>query len=317
MITEAQFCSTLAPILYEHFDRRVDLRSASEAILGHAIDGHTLNAYAGTVDTEGFQRTKARGRPVSSRSKNKERELRQTDDNEDDEEDFELGPNTSLAVKTEPDSWDREGIEIARQRPCIQRQEHNSASHSNVKDEYEEHNFDTVRSLAASSDTNAYSTGEARTHDLQSSIVGRNDEIEVDTSRSLLTRSANQAAAPAAKSNFTASEESSRLNKQVINQLYERTCGVPSYKILRFSKGHNPPPALPNIWREIWEHREHRDAFVSGSKHDLPWPDESSTPVLSPSSHGLLKIRQEKALIQYAKDDLVKVERFCNLIIID
>lgn len=316
LVTETQFCRTLAPILYKYFDHRVDLASASEPIVGSAIDGRILNAYAGSYGYATVKEIKAGGRNRPRSGYNREKDLPQTDDNEDDDEDFELGPNGS-AVKKESGFSDKDDIEILGQRSCIQGREHNNASHSNVKDEYEEHDFDTVRSLAARSAANAYSTGEARTLDLQSSIIGRNDEIEVDTSRPLLTRSANQAAVPVVKFNSTASEESSRLNKQVINQLYERTCGMPSYRILSFSKSHNSLPALPNYWIEIWEYREHRDAFVSGSKRDLPWPCESSAPVPSPSSHGLLKIRQEKALIQHAKDDLVKIERSCNLIIID
>lgn len=317
LITEAQFCRTLAPVLYKHFDRRVDLQSASEAVLGYAIDGRTLDAYAGTVDYATFLRTAVGGRRAPMPGRNRETNLIQTDDGEDDEEDFEIRPNGSAAVKKEHDLQDEVIVEFVRQQPCNPSQERSSTIHPHIKVEYEEHNILAARTVAASSAADDQSTGATQTCNFRSPITGQKNEIDIRANQPLRGNPANEAAATVAKPNSPARGESPGLNKQVINHLYEQTCDVPSYKIYSFSKSKSPTPALPNYWKEVWSHRELRGALVCGSKDFLPWPCEPSTTVHSKSSYRGFQKDIDKALFQNAEDDLVKIKKFCSPIIID
>ncbi|KAG9597799.1 hypothetical protein KCU77_g3993, partial [Aureobasidium melanogenum] len=308
LITDAQLCRTLAPILYHHFDQKVDLASASEAIVGYAIDGHTLKTYTSTLGSGSVKRNKAGGRSASRRGRNREKYVLHTDDNEDDEEDFGSGSNRSAAVKSEFGSLDTNNADPVRQQSYTQLQERFNASRSCVRGE-QEHNINATRYARTGSTANAHSTAETQARDGQLSTSGHNNETEIKY--------------------CSAHKEPPKLSKQVMNHLYKQTCGVPSHQILSFSNSRNPPPTLPNYWKEIWRFRAVKKAFASGLKEDLPWPLEPSTLTLSPGSHGLLptplkeRLFQDakdglvKRLFQDAKDDLVKIERFCRPIIID
>ncbi|KAG9659914.1 hypothetical protein KCU95_g12694, partial [Aureobasidium melanogenum] len=252
LVTDAQFFQTLAPILYHHFDHEVDLASASEAIVGYAIDAHTLKTYTSTLGCGPVKRNKARGRCASRRGRNRERYVLQTDDNEDDEEDFGPGPNGSAAVKSESDPLDTNGADPVRQQSCSQLQERSNASRSRVEGENREYNINATRHAPARSTANAHPTGETQARDRQLSTSGRNNETEIEISQpSPLGNSANKAAATAAELNSSAHKKPLRLNKQVMNLLYEQTCVVPSHQILSFSNSRNPSPTLPNYyWKE-------------------------------------------------------------------
>jgi hypothetical protein len=295
LITDVQFCQTLAPILHRHFDNQVDLSSAFEAVVGSAIDDYTPKTYTRTLGSGPVKRNKAHDRCTSRRGRSRERNLIQTDDNEDDEEDSGPGPNSSAAVKIEPGSPDTNNADPVRQQSYIQDQERSNASRSRVEGENREHNINATRYAPARSIANAHSTAGTQARDRQPSDSGRNNGTEPDSSTC---------------------EEPQAFNKQVINQLYKQTRHQTSHNISSFSESRSPLPALPNYWKEILRYRNLKGEWASGSDVYLPWPHEPSTPVRSTHPH-ILQRRIDENLFQNAKDDLVKFKRFCRRIISD
>ncbi|KAH0351663.1 hypothetical protein KCU83_g4083, partial [Aureobasidium melanogenum] len=214
LITDVQFCQTLTPILYHHFDYKVDLASACEAIVGYAIDAHTLKTYTSTLDSGPVKRNKARGRSASRRRRNREQYVLQTDDNEDDEEDFGPGPNGSATVKSGFGPSDTNNADPVRRQSYIQLQERFNASCSRVSDGQQEHSINATRYARTGSTANAHSTAETQARDGQLSTSDRNNETEITISKpSPLDNSAIRVSVTAAKLNSSAHRDPLKLRK--------------------------------------------------------------------------------------------------------
>ncbi|KAH0367169.1 hypothetical protein KCU65_g4851, partial [Aureobasidium melanogenum] len=220
LISPVQFCRTLVPILQNHFDPKVHLASASEAVVGYAVNEYLLKTYTSTPDLESTKRNQAGGRNASCRGRNREKDVFQTDDNEDDEENFEVGSNRPAAVKSEPGHSDSNSADTVGPWLSVQPQERSDASRSHVKDEQKEHNINATRHAPARSTERAHTTAETQAPDRQMSASGRNNETETKISGpSPLGNSVNDAAATAAKPIPPAPRDPQTLRKQVLNHL--------------------------------------------------------------------------------------------------
>jgi hypothetical protein len=300
LVTEEQFRGILAPVLRTHFDPEVDLDAIAEKIQPNAIDRYTKNVYEGRVD---FGKN-AKAKP--SCGTNKEINISCADDNEDDDEDFRERPKNTAAVKREPCPSKEIGTNLVRDQLGITRQEHRDAEDSNTDDANQEQSLDAAWTAAPRS-----AVHRAATPRIQRPIF----------TKSPVCGSVNNATVQARPPNLRTREDSQSKHQQVINELYEQTCGISTHTIINFYESRNPSPELPNVWKEIWSHRQSNSMWTSGSIDRLPYPRTYST--VSPRSKSTLNVHArvmqaniDQGLRQVAEADLSKFKMFCGEVIV-
>jgi hypothetical protein len=306
LVTEEQFRGILAPVLRTHFDPEVDLDAIAEKIQPNTIDRYTKNVYEGRINSRWKQRLNLDDHYRPSRGNNKEINLPQTDDNEDDDEDFEERPKDTAGVKREPCSSKEISTNLVRDQLGITRQKYRDAEDSPTDDANEEQSLNAALTAVPRSAVHGVST--VRIH-------------QPILARSPVQGSVNTATVQAKSSNLRTREEPQSVHQQVVNELYEQTCGISTHTIINFYESRNPLPALPNVWKEIWTHRQINSMWTSGSLDHLPYPRTFST--VSPRPKGTLNVHariiqttMDEELRKNAKADLSKFKTFCGEVIV-
>jgi cation transport regulator ChaB len=306
LVTVEQVWETLAPVLRKHFDPEVDLNAIAEKIQPNAIDRYTKNVYEGRINSKRKHKLNLDDHYRPSRGNNKEINLPQTDDNEDDDEDFEERPKDTAAVKRVPCSSKEISTNLVRDQLGITRQEYRDAEDSPTDDANEEQSLNVAWTAVPRS-----AVHRAATPGMQRLI----------STKSPFRGSVNKVTVQAKSSNLRTREEPQSIHQQIVNELYEQTCGISTHTIINFYESRNPSPALPNVWKEIWTHRQSNSMWTSGSIDHLPYPRTPST--VSPRSKGTLNVHArvmqaniDKGLRQVAKADLSKFKMFCGEVIV-
>jgi hypothetical protein len=300
LVTVEQFWETLAPVLRKHFDPEVNLDLVSQKIQPRAFGPEARNTYAGGV----YFARNPKAKP--SRGANKDVDLFHADDNEDDAEDFEEPLKDTAAVKREPCPSKDIDTNLVRNRLDVTRQEHHDAEDSKTDDANKEQSLNAAWSANPRS-----AVHRAATPRIQRPIF----------TKSPVCGSVNNATVQARPPNLRTREDSQSKHQQVINELYEQTCGISTHTIINFYESRNPSPELPNVWKEIWSHRQSNSMWTSGSIDRLPYPRTYST--VSPRSKSTLNVHArvmqaniDQGLRQVAEADLSKFKMFCGEVIV-
>lgn len=286
LVTVEQFWDTLAPVLRKYFNAEVDLASISQHIQPYAVQPQAKSAYRRDGIVIGRVQ---RGKP--SCGKVKETNLTTIDDYQDDDEDFE--------------EWSKSRIkaESALSKDDI--------GHSQKQlDKTHQESPGTKALLAVPTRARCYRP-----------ILPRS-LIETHKFASPYA-SANGGAVKPVNSSSPTMEEPQSVYCQVVNQLYERTCGASVDQIECFRKRPHLQLALPQAWKKICDYRMSNKMRSLGIRDRLPHPRvlisaiSRSNGVLKPHV-GILKSDLDEILREQAKDDLSKFERFYpSVILID
>jgi len=290
LVSVEQFWDTLAPVLRRYFDVEVDLASISQHIQPFAIQPQAKNAHR----REGFdfgkgQRGKPDSRYGSSRGNYKESNMIMADDHQDDDEDFEEKPKFKVEVKPallkDDIGRSREPLNTARQEG------------PGTKDLF-----------AVTTRTRRYRPilprSSAGTYKYSSSYGPvNNGAVKPVTPSSLII------------------EEPQPVYYQVVNQLYEQSCGVFVDQFTYFRNRHNAQLDLPQAWKKIYDYRKSNNMWTLGVRHRLPHPRvfscaTSRSNAVSTSGVRILKSDLDEILREHAKNDLSKFEKFCQPVIL-
>ena len=290
LVSVEQFWDTLAPVLRRYFDVEVDLASISQHIQPFAIQPQAKNAHR----REGFdfgkgQRGKPDSRYGSSRGNYKESNMIMADDHQDDDEDFEEKPKFKVEVKP---ALSKDDIGRSREPLNTARQEG-----PGTKDLF-----------AVTTRTRRYRPilprSSAGTYKYSSSYGPvNNGAVKPVTPSSLII------------------EEPQPVYYQVVNQLYEQSCGVFVDQFTYFRNRHNAQLDLPQAWKKIYDYRKSNNMWTLGVRHRLPHPRvfscaTSRSNAVSTSGVRILKSDLDEILREHAKNDLSKFEKFCQPVIL-
>jgi hypothetical protein len=317
LVTIKQFRKTLGPVLRKYFDPEVDLVEVSQHIQPNAFEPEEKITYKGNIDIEKGQRAKSDGRYKRSCGNNKEINLFHTDDNEDDDEDFENGPRNSTVVKRETGLSNENNVDPIRERLDVTRQERPGSKNPYLSHSHEDHSTSAAWNNLPRSVVYGHFVGAGSD---QTAIADLVNGVAV-SKPPLMCATADSAAVQVEPPNLPTREEPQSVHHQVVNQLYEQTCGVSLHKIKRFLESRNPRPALPNIWKQICEYRTLNNILHLGSKDQLPHPRRFSNASPKPNSvlnpyTRIVQDSMDKALRQNAQDDMTKFKKFCPLLVL-
>ena len=280
LVTIEQFWDTLAPVLRKHFAPEVDLDSIAQHIQPAASSRSVRATHGINGDFEKHKKAKARERYGAPRGKNRETNIVQADDYQDDDEDFGEGSQSSLKIKVDPAS-SKDDIGPGRER------------------------------LDANPDTKDCSSVTARDFRFRPFLLKATTKLREYSSP---YGSANDGAVKSVNPTTSTLEKPRSVYHQVINHLYEQTCGISIDQITCFGKKHNSHLALPQAWEEICEYRASNDMRIFGSRDRLPYPRISSHD--PPRPNDTLKAvrpvqgRIDHALYQNAEHDLSQFKIF-------
>lgn len=287
LVTIEQFWETLASVLRKHFAPEVDLDSIAQHIQPAALS-HSVHALPGIKGDFGKRRkAKSGGRYGPSCGKHKETNMAQADDYQDDAEDFGQGPEGLFKTKVEPALLKSE-INPDRER------------------------------LDVNTGTKTLSPVVARTFRFRPFIPGSSAQTRKYASP---YRPANVGAVRPFTSSSPTIEQPQPVYDQVVNLLYEQSCGVTVDRITSFRTSPKIRLALPQAWKEICDYRTSNGMPTCGVEDRLPRPRVSlvatSGSNIAPKPYvGNLKSDLDPILRQNAKDDLEKFDKFCLLVIV-
>jgi hypothetical protein len=295
LVTEEQFWNNLTPVLRTHFDPEVDLDAIAQKIQPNAVARYTKMVNGNRINSERKQKAKLNDHCKPSRGINKEIDLSQLDDNEDDSEDFEVRSKDEATVKKESELAKETTTELVHELYGAPRQEcpdRKDSTHIGL----EEHI--------------------ARGNAHRPLVIDSTNDIRVNKPSSACGP-ANDVAVQARYPNLLAHGEPQFVRQQVVNQLYEQTCGISTRTLKSFHQSLSSRLLLPDIWKKILKHRQSNGMWTLGSRDHLPYPRQPSNAPPRPNRriNPVTKAAQytvHSALRKNVKDDLLKFNQFCT-----
>ncbi|KEQ69531.1 hypothetical protein M436DRAFT_85406 [Aureobasidium namibiae CBS 147.97] len=289
LVTIEQFWDTLAPVLRKHFDAEVDLDTIALKIQPAAMSRSTKDAYGGSRGFETHMKAKSGGHYWSSRGNHRESNMIMTDDHQDDDEEFDEKPK--LKIEVEPTLL-KDNIGRSRERLNSTRQGGSGTKNLFAKTTHARR----YRPILPRSSSGTYK---------YSSSYGP----------------ANSGAVQPVTPSFLVIEEPQPVYYQVVNQLYEQSCGVSVDQITYFRDRHNAQLDLPQAWKKICDYRKSNNMRTLGVRDRLPHPRvfscaTSRSNAVSKPGVEILKGDLDEVLRQNAKNDLSKFEKFCQPVIL-
>jgi hypothetical protein len=305
LITEEQSWNTLVPVLRKHFDSRVEVASVSQSIQPYALEPPPMITYGGSIDSGENTKAKSGGRYGLPGGNISEINLVQIDDNEDDEEDFEQEHKDAPQFKADPGTSKEDTLEPVRKGLDVSRQDSSDTKYfvttpsahryrrilprpttatetGKPSPTYGPANDAVVQARPATLSTRDepqsaryQAVNAARTTSSSSAVflpLGAGGTHRSTFAKTPIRGPVNGVTMKAETPNLPTHEEPQSVRHQVVNQLYERTCGVSLRKITRFLESRNRRSALPNIWRQVCEYRTLNNMLQLGSKDQLPHP---------------------------------------------